>query len=242
MATKPTVLITGGTSGLGLGVAEELSNDYHLVNLSRSKPDDSVSGLFECSIEIDLLGDESSIKTSLRTLKGVVKPFCAFVACSGIQKIAPITSIRESDLHDLFRLNVFSNVFLIKNLLRLGMIADGASLVLMSSISAEKPDIGLASYSMTKAAIDNFVKVASLELADRSIRVNSIRPGMIQTPMILNERAYTRAFIAQEMVKYKLGPGKPDDVAALVKFLISDSSRWLTGQNITLDGGRSLSG
>jgi NAD(P)-dependent dehydrogenase (short-subunit alcohol dehydrogenase family) len=94
---------------------------------------------------------------------------------------------------------------------------------------------------MTKAAIDNFVKVAALELADRSIRVNSIRPGMIQTPMILKERAYTSAFIAQEIVKYKLGPGKPDDVAALVKFLISDSGRWLTGQNITLDGGRSLS-
>ena len=110
----------------------------------------------------------------------------------------------------------------------------------MSSISAEKPDIGLSSYSMTKAAIDNFVKVAALELADRSIRVNSIRPGMIQTPMILKERAYTPSFIAQEMVKYKLGPGKSDDVADLVEFLVSDSSRWITGQNMTLDGGRTL--
>lgn len=240
MTTKPSALITGGTSGLGLGIAEKLSNDYQLVNLSRSKPSDNIAGLFECTIELDLLGDESSIKASLRALKGVVKPFSAFIACSGIQKIAPITSIRESDLQDLFRLNVFSNVFLIKNLLRLGMIADGASLVLMSSISADKPDIGLSSYSMTKAAIDNFVKVAALELADRGIRVNSIRPGMIETPMILKERAYTPSFIEQEMVKYKLGSGKPDDVADLVKFLVSDSSRWITGQNMTLDGGRTL--
>lgn len=242
MAAKPTVLITGGTSGLGLGIAEKLSNDYHLVNISRSKPSDSSSGLFEYTVELDLLGDESSIKASLGELKGVLKPFCAFIACAGMQKIAPITSIRESNLHDLFQLNVFSNVILIKNLLRLGMIADAASLVLLSSISAEKPDIGLSSYSMTKAAIDNFVKVAALELADRSIRVNSIRPGMIQTPMILKERAYTPSFIAQEMVKYKLGPGKPDDVADLVKFLVSDSSRWITGQNMTLDGGRTLVG
>lgn len=240
MIIKPTVLITGGTSGLGHGVAKELFNDYYLVNLSRSKPDNNFSNLFERSIELDFLGDESSIKKSLITLKGDIQPFRAIVACSGIQKIAPISSIRETDLHDLFRVNVFSNVFLIKNLLRLGMISDGASVVLMSSISADKPDIGLASYSMTKAAIDNFVKVAALELANRRIRVNSICPGMVQTPMILNERAYTPEFIAQEMVKYKLGPGKPYDVAALVKFLISDNSRWLTGQNITLDGGRSL--
>lgn len=240
MTSKPAVLITGGTSGLGLGIAKKLSNDYQLVNLSRSKPSDDISGMFECTIELDLLKDETSIKSSLRALKVEVKPFSAFIACSGIQKIAPITSIRESDLNDLFQLNVFSNVFLIKNLLRLGMIADGASLVLMSSISAEKPDIGLSSYSMTKAAVDNFVKVAALELADRSIRVNSIRPGMIQTPMILKERAYTPSFIENEMVKYKLGPGKPDDVADLVKFLVSDSSRWITGQNITLDGGRTL--
>ena len=122
------------------------------------------------------------------------------------------------------------------------MIADAASLALMSSISAEKPDIGLSSYSMTKAEIDNFVKVDALELADRGIRINSIRPGMIETPMILKERAYTPSFIAQEMVKYKWGSGTPDNVADLVKFLVSDGSRWLTGQNITLDGGRSLSG
>lgn len=242
MATKPTVLITGGTSGLGLGIAEKLSSDYQLVNLSRSKPSNDISDLFERTIELDLLGDESSKKASLRALKDMVNPFSAFIACSGIQKIAPILSIRESELADLFQLNVFSNVFLIKNLLRLGMIADGASLVLMSSISAEKPDRGLCSYSMTKAAIDNFVKIAALELADRGIRVNSIRPGMIETPMILRERAYTPSFIAQEMIKYKLGPGKPGDVAELVKFLVSDGSRWLTGQNITLDGGRSLCG
>ena len=58
--------------------------------------------------------------------------------------------------------------------------------------------------------------------------------------MILKERAYTHSFIAHEMVKYKLGPGKPDHVADLVKFLVSDSSRWITGQNMTLDGGRTL--
>jgi len=238
--SKPAVLITGGTSGLGLSIAEELSNDYQLFNLSRSKPDNSISSLFEFSTELDLLDNESSIRESLKTLKGFSKPFSAFVGCSGMQKIAPITSIRESDLYDLFKLNVFSNVILIKNLLRLGMINDGASIVMMSSISSKNPDAGLSNYSMTKAAIDNFVKVAALEFADRGIRVNSIRSGMIQTPMIQKERAYTPAFLEKEIAKYKLGEGTANDVANLVKFLISDRSIWLTGQNIMLDGGRSL--
>ena len=237
---KPAVLITGGTSGLGLGIVKELTNDYQLFNLSRSKPEKSITDLFEFSTEIDLHSNESSIKEVLKKLKGSMEPFSAFIGCSGMQKIAPITGIRESDLHNVFKLNVFANVILIKNLLRLGMIADGASLVIMSSISAKKPDAGLSNYSMTKAAIDNFVKVAALELAERGIRVNSVRSGMVKTSMISKERAYTPEFLEKEIAKYKLGEGKPGDVAKLVKFLISDRSKWLTGQNIMLDGGRSL--
>lgn len=100
--------------------------------------------------------------------------------------------------------------------------------------------MGMAAYSMTKAAIDNFVKVAASECADRNIRVNSIRPGLIATPMIMKERAYTKDFLDTEKLKYKLGAGKEEYVADLVKFLISVESCWITGQNITVDGGRNL--
>jgi NAD(P)-dependent dehydrogenase (short-subunit alcohol dehydrogenase family) len=141
----------------------------------------------------------------------------------------------------LFLLNLFSNVFLLINLLRLGLLESGASVVFISSISAIQPDVGMSMYSMTKAAIDNFVKVAALECADRKIRVNSIRPGLIVTPMIDRERAYNEEFLALESRKYKLGVGKAQYVADLVEFLVSEKSKWITGQNITVDGGRGLS-
>lgn len=240
LSTK-RVLITGGTSGIGLGIAELLSENYELVNISRSKPPPRLREVFTHSLELDLSTSEKVIKEKLCYLKGKDAPFDAFVASAGMQKIAPLVGIRESDLQTIFQVNVFANVFLLKNLVRFNLLKEGASVVFLSSISAANPDVGLAGYSMTKAALDNLVKVAASELSHKKIRVNSIRPGLIQTPMISNERAYSDDFINQEMQKYKLGPGSSDDIARLVKFLVSEESCWMTGQNITIDGGRSLS-
>ncbi|MFT5801850.1 MAG: NAD(P)-dependent dehydrogenase (short-subunit alcohol dehydrogenase family) [Nonlabens sp.] len=238
--TGASVFLTGGTSGIGLSIAKSLAGSHKLVNITRSKPKESIRHLFSESVELDLLGGEQKIKEALQKFKDKGEVFSGFVSCSGMQKIAPITSIRERDLHDIFQLNLFSNVFLLKNMLRLRLLADGASVLFLSSISAERPDVGISAYSMTKAALDNFVKVAAAECADLNIRVNSIRPGLIPTPMIAKERAYTKDFLDGEKLKYKLGPGKEEYVADLVKFLISDQSQWITGQNITIDGGRNL--
>ena len=238
--TAPSILLTGGTSGIGLSIAQSLASSHKLFNITRSKPDENLLHLFSGSLELDLRSGEKKIKETLQKLKDSGEEFTGFVSCSGMQKIAPMINIRESDLLDLFQLNLFYNVFLLKNMLRLRLLADGASVVFLSSISAERPANGIAAYSMTKAAIDNFVKVAASECADRNIRVNSIRPGLIATPMILNERAYTKDFLDTEQLKYKLGVGKEEYVANLVKFLLSTESSWITGQNITIDGGRNL--
>ena len=238
---KKNILITGGTSGIGLGISNAMSSNYCLVNLSRSRPQKDIAHYFSDSLEIDLSCGEKKIKEALKLLKSQGKIFDGLIGCSGMQKISSIVSLKEKDLLELFQLNLFSNVFLLKNMLRLGLLSKGASVVFLSSISSEKPDVGMSAYSMSKASIDNFVKVAAAECAERQIRVNSIRSGLIHTPMISKERAYSERFFETEAPKYKLGIGKVDYIANLVEFLISDYGVWITGQNITIDGGRGLS-
>ena len=238
--TKKNILITGGTSGIGLSIAESLHQNYSLVNLSRNEPEDGNLNLFSKFYKADLTGPEETIKNFLIDLKNTGKVFDGLVGCAGMQQISPITSIRQKDIIELFQLNVFANVFLLKNMMRMGLLSDGASLVFLSSISSDRPDAGIASYSMTKAALDNFVRVAASEYSGKKIRVNSIRSGLIKTPMIKNERAYSEDFLQKEELKYRLGAGKPEYISNVVEFLLSDRSIWITGQNITVDGGRGL--
>lgn len=240
LVTKKNILITGGTSGIGLNIVDSLHKNYRFVNLSRSKPKDINKNIFSESCKIDLLGPEENIRKVLIHLKSKDEVYDGLVACSGMQKISPILGIREKDIIELFQLNLFANVFLLKNMIRLGLLSEGASLVFLSSISSDRPDTGISSYSMTKAAIDNLVKVAASELAGKKIRVNSIRAGLINTPMIKNEKAFSKDFLHEEELKYKLGAGKPEYISSVVKFLLSDDSIWITGQNITVDGGRGL--
>lgn len=240
MRLKPAVLIVGGTSGIGEGVARELAIDHQLVNISRSHPTGEVSSYFEHTEILDFLNGEPQVRETLASIKHSYGPFAGVVSCAGVQKVSAISSIRGSDLENIFQVNLFSNIFLVKHLLRLGLVAGESSLVFISSIASAKPDPGMASYSMTKAALDTFVKVAAQELAAKRIRVNAIRPGLVQTAMISGEKAYNTAFLEKEHIRHKLGFGSPDDVACLVRFLLSKKSQWMTGQCVNLDGGRTL--
>jgi NAD(P)-dependent dehydrogenase (short-subunit alcohol dehydrogenase family) len=110
------------------------------------------------------------------------------------------------------------------------------SIVLISSIASGFGAKGFCLYASTKGAIDSFVKSAAVELAPAT-RVNSVLPGAIETPM--TAEMFRRPEIKARFDScYPLGTGVPADVAKTVAFLLSDDSRWITGQNIILDGGR----
>ncbi len=238
--TNKNILITGATSGIGLDIAKSLYEKFAFINLSRTMPKSSDQNKFLKSVKLNLQTNEQNIKDALIKLKDDGYTFDGVVACAGMQKISPITGINEKDLFEIFQLNLFANLFLLKNMLRIGIMSNGASVIFISSISSERPDSGIGAYSMSKAALDNFVKVAAIEFSNKGIRVNSIRPGLIKTKMTSNQVAYSDEFLLSEKMKYKLGEGKPEYVTKLVEFLLSNDSSWITGQNITIDGGRNL--
>ena len=96
-------------------------------------------------------------------------------------------------------------------------------------------------YSASKGAINSAVKALAVELARDGIRINSILPGHIMTELLSSDKkVFSEEFIDSLKKKYPLGLGKPEDVANLTCFLLSDASRWITGSNIVIDGGASL--
>ena len=140
----------------------------------------------------------------------------------------------------IFRINVFSGIELLKFFSKKKYANDGASIILLSSVMGELGQPGKVGYCGTKSAVLGVMKAAALELAKRKIRVNSVSPGVVMTPM--TEKLFTQ--LEEENIKniekmHPLGFGEPDDIASIIEFLLSDKSKWITGQNFKIDGGYS---
>lgn len=123
---------------------------------------------------------------------------------------------------------------------RRNCVGAGASIVFIAALGGVVPQAGLLSYGAAKAALIAAGKSLSKELGQRQIRVNSISPAVVRTPF--TEGAYTNFMgydvLAAESPLYPLGIGEPTDIAEMAVFLLSSGARWITGQNIIMDGGR----
>ena len=133
--------------------------------------------------------------------------------------------------------NFKSPVMLQTKLLKQKKINKGASIVFIASIANDSPRIGNAMYSASKGAIISYANCLALELAPRLIRVNCILPAMIWTALIY-KGGITEEDLKEDEKKYPLKRyGKPEDVANLSVYLLSDASAWMTGSSIKLTGG-----
>ena len=116
----------------------------------------------------------------------------------------------------------------------------GASVVFMSSVSAQHGRPGMAAYAAAKAAVEGAVRALAVELAPRQIRVNAIAAGGVHTPMNAQAVANLSEGSADAYAAaHPLGLGQPDDVASAALFLLSAAARWITGTVMVVDGGYS---
>jgi len=241
MLAGKNVMVTGASSGIGREIALVLSKQNANLFIS-GRNEERLKQVFEkltCRdksnyIVCDLTNEEevkSKIKL-LPTLDGVV--FCA-----GVNEFVPFKFISKEKLENIFNVNYFSVILLLQKLLKNKLINKGASLVFISSISAQLGVPATAIYAASKAAINSTVKVLASELAPQKIRANAICPGIVKTPMIGNANIDVSQFLEQEK-NYPLGLGMPVDIANAVVFHLSDESRWLTGNILMLDGGFTL--
>ncbi|HTT08172.1 MAG TPA: glucose 1-dehydrogenase [Gammaproteobacteria bacterium] len=236
-------VITGGNSGMGLETARRFVAEGANVVITgrrRKELDEAVKSMGKNVTGIQ--GDVSNLKDLDRLYAGVKEThghIDILFANAGLGQVVPLDLVSEKvfDLH--FDVNVKGLFFTVQKALPL--MRDGGSIILNASIAARKGMGGMSVYSATKAAVRSFARTWTMDLKDRKIRVNTLSPGPIDTPIFgkmgLTEEQ-TREFGEHVLEQVPMGRmGTSDEVARAVVFLASDDSSYITGIDLCVDGG-----
>ncbi|MFL5762664.1 MAG: SDR family NAD(P)-dependent oxidoreductase [Bacteroidia bacterium] len=232
------ILITGASSGIGRAVSvlcDQLGAKTFITGRDANELSETASQLRNCGSQIpaDLVSEEE-----VQKLVSSVPALDGFVHCAGIINPMPVKFIRQKNIDDIMKINFNSAVLLSSGLLSGRKLNDGASVIFISSVSADHPYTGGSLYTSSKAALESFTKALALETASRKIRVNAIAPALVKTKIWKQaEEIYSKDEVAEIESRYPLGLGEPVDIANLAAFLLSSSAKWMTGSIIKIDGG-----
>ena len=238
-----TVLITGGSRGIGKAICELFA--YHGANIaftSLSRNENTIA--LEKKINslglkaIGYVSDASNFNASSTLVDQVINDFGAIdvlVNNAGITKDNLLLRMSENDFNSVMKANMNSVFNLTKAVLKPMLKQKNGSIINMSSVVGLKGNAGQANYSASKAAINGFTKSTALELGSRNIRCNSIAPGFIETEMTLSLGKEKIDEWAQSIPLKR--NGSANDVANVSLFLASDMSSYVTGQVINVCGG-----
>jgi len=239
-------LVLGGSSGIGLASARALAvdgADVTIASRSEDKLRDAARRLADEGIEVawtvcDAM-DGPSVRDAVDAASAAGRLHIT-VAVPGGGTIRPILLYGDDDFGNDVDRNV-RPVFLAIKYAGAAMVrAGGGSLIAVSSTAAVFSTRYMAAYAAGKAAIDQLVRVAADELGEYGVRVNAVRPGMTRTATTsrtLDRADIAEMFIAQQPIARN---GRPEDIAAAVRYLAGPESSWVTGQVLSVDGGHTL--
>lgn len=236
-----TILVTGATSGIGQAIARRfhaLGATLVLAARNREKLEAMVE---ECS------GNAYAVSadfTQLDAMKSVFD-FCrerkllldGAVHSAGITLNRPLKVNDPQQTEQLFRINFGAFMEICHYAASKRYVREGASIIVMSSTSVYGRTKGLAAYSASKAAVETAVKVASAELVGRKIRVNAIRPADVETPMHYAAIAEAPEIVERMPYTQPLGLIKPEKIADMAEYLLSDKACYITGSILTIGAG-----
>ena len=220
-------LVTGASSGIGAAIAARLLRDgWTVIGLSRSRPAFDHPGFTHCAAD---LADPASLADALSG----VTPVDALVHAAGVLRVGRVEEDTATDARSMWRLHVEAATELVQWAVR-DLPPSGRIVLLGSRVAGGAP--GRGQYAASKAALVGLARSWAAELAPRAITVNVVAPGATDTPMLRDP--------ARTGVAPKLPPlgrfVRPDEVAGLVAFLLSDDGGSITGQSLVMCGGSSL--
>ena len=241
-----TVLITGAGSGIGRATAVEcakmganvLLTDINETSLKETLVMlDTADGQTHQIFVADLTNEDqqTELVKSLPELDGLVSN-------AGISKVLPIQFLNTQDMDKIMSINAFAPMYLTQKLYKKKKIKKGGSIVFTVSISGVcMVSMGGVMYAVSKNALDAFMRNAALEFAARNIRVNSVNPSRVNTPLIKANTSYSEEDLAKDMQTYPLRRyAEPEEIAHAIIYLLSDASSYVTGHSLIIDGGKTL--
>jgi len=237
-----TILVTGASSGIGQETALTCARMGASVVITGRNADrlQSTYDQLECATKAQIVAD-MTVADDVEALVSALPPLDGAVLCAGNSMTLPMQFGTREKYDDMFNVNFFAPIELLRLIYKKKVLQKGASVVLIASIGGTHSFMpGNGVYGASKAALNSSMKYAAREYASRKIRINSICPGMVDTPLI-HRGTITEEQLAEDAKRYPLGRyGRPEDIANGAVYLLSDASSWLTGHDLVIDGGFSI--
>jgi NAD(P)-dependent dehydrogenase (short-subunit alcohol dehydrogenase family) len=231
--TGKTILVVGGSSGIGLALVQHLtSQGATVINASRHRGEAlEKSGVQH--LTIDVTGDISELSALPEVLHGLVY-------CPGTINLKPFARFTEEDFTNDWQVNVLGAVRVLQQAVKSLKKAQGASVVLYSTVAARVGMNFHASVATVKSAVEGLSLSLAAEYATSKIRFNVVAPSLTDTPLAANLLSSPEKRESSDK-RHPLGRiGTPDDIAAITAFLLSTQSGWISGQVFGVDGGMSV--
>lgn len=233
------ILVTGASSGIGRETAiicSKMGAELVITGRNEERLTNTLS-LLEGDSHVAIPADITSQEEIDKLVSGC-PALDGIVHCAGVGDRTLLKMVREKDLERVMTANFNAPVLLQRSLLKKKKVQSGSSIVFIASRAPFAPAAGNGIYAASKGAMLAYAKVLGLELSNQRVRVNCVCPAMVWTELVQRDAEINGVDYSEVEQKYPLKRfGKPQDVANLVVYLLSDASEWMTGSCIDITGG-----
>jgi len=242
---KQIAIVTGGASGIGLAIAEKFSknNIFTIVvgrDVAKLSAVQEILGENGTSLQLDLT-DLKSIPSFVQNIAEQYGHIDILVNNAGINMKKEFTDVTDEDFQSILHTNVTAVFALSREVVKVMSTQRSGSIVHISSMAALYGLPKVIAYTASKSAIEGMTKAMAVELSPKGIRINAIAPGFIATDMSAKALNNDPERKQKVMGRTPMGfLGKPEDVADAALFLATDSSKYITGTSIRVDGGNAI--